>query len=109
MATKKQNNTKANTTTHKSGGVTKQSVLRALSYLGLVISALVFLVGGILKLCNLGQVASVLTQISSLLMLVAIAWPAWDFCRSKAQWVRYLYFIALALYILGAIFGFLKL
>lgn len=89
--------------------INKTTVLRALSYIGLVVSALMVLIGGILNLCGLQEVTSLLTKIASILMLVAIAWPAWDFCRGKAKWIKVLYFIALLLYILGAIFGFLML
>ncbi len=89
--------------------ITKTTILQALSYIGMVVSALMVLIGGILNLCNLGEVAALLTKIASILMLVAIAWPAWDFCRGKALWLKYLYFVALVLYILGAIFGFLML
>ncbi len=107
MANNKNSNQKK-TVVHRTV-INKTTVLRALSYIGMVVSALMVLVGGVLNLCGLSQVTSTLTKIASLLMLVAIAWPAWDFCRSKAKWVKILYFIALVLYILGAIFGFLTL
>lgn len=95
--------------TTASTGTTKSGILRALAYIGLVVSALVFLLGGILNLCGLSAVSSLLSQIASVVLLVAVAWPAWDFCKSKAKWIRILYFIALILYILGLVFGFLKM
>lgn len=111
MAKKKTTKTTTTTTTTKksNSGVTKQTVLRSLAYIGLVVSAFLFLLSGILNLCNLGSVVGVLNQIASLCLLIAVAWPAWDFCRGKAKWVKYLCLIAIALYILGMIFGFLKL
>lgn len=109
MANEKKKKTTTTTTTKSSQIVTKQTVLRSLAYIGLVVSAFLFLLSGILRLCNLDQVVSVLNQIASLCLLIAVAWPAWDFCRGKAKWVKYLCIIAIAVYILGMIFGFLKL
>lgn len=109
MANNKNSNQRKTTVHRSTVVINKTTILRALSYIGMVVSALMVLVGGVLNLCGLSQVTSTLTKIASLLMLVAIAWPAWDFCRSKAKWVKILYFIALVLYILGAIFGFLTL
>ena len=111
MAKKKTTTTTTTTTTtkKKSSGITKQTILRSLAYIGLVVSALLFLLSGILKLCNLDSVVGVLNQIASLCLLIAVAWPAWDFCRGKAKWIKYLWIIAIVLYILGMIFGFLKL
>ncbi len=103
------NQTQKNQTHRKEKGINKTITLRALSYIGMVVSALMVLVGGVLNLCGLESVTGVLTKVASILMLIAIAWPAWDFCRGKANWMKYLYFIALVLYILGAVFGFLVL
>lgn len=106
---KKKTTTTTTTTTRKSSGITKQLILRSLAYIGLVVSALLFLLSGILKLCNLDEIVTVLNQVASICLLIAVAWPAWDFCKGKAKWVKYLYLIAIFVYILGLIFGFLKL
>ncbi len=109
MANNKNSNQRKTTVHRSTVVINKTTILRALSYIGMVVSALMVLVGGILNLCNLEEVSSILTKVASILMLIAIAWPAWDFCSGKPRWMKYLYFIALVLYILGAIFGFLML
>ena len=99
MATKK---TTTTTTTRKrsSGSVTKYGILKGFSYFALVISAFIFLFGAIF-----GQVGAVLNLIGKICMAIGISIPAYDYCGSKKTAWRVIFWIALAVYVFGCVFG----
>ena len=100
MATKK---TTTTTTTRRTVNG-KSWLLRAASYFALVIAAFMFLFGGIFS----GAAKSVLELIGKLFMLVGIGIPAYDYTRGKKTAWRVVYWIALAVYVFGCIFGIIK-
>ncbi len=99
MATKK-----TTTTTTRRTVSGKGWLLRASSYFALIIAAFMFLFGGIFS----GAVKSVLNLIGQLFMLVGIGIPAYDYTRGKKSAWRIVYWIALAVYVFGCIFGLIR-
>ena len=97
MATKK---TTTTTTTRRTVNG-KSWLLRAASYFALIISAFMFLFGGIFS----GTVRTVFTLIGQLCILIGIGIPAYDYTRGKKLAWRIVYWVALAVYILGCILG----
>ncbi len=82
----------------------RHDLVRLCAFVALVVAALFFLVGGILtKYAPL--VGTILNFIASLALLVAIAFPAWEFVRGKRKAWRIVYFVALVVYIAGAVLG----
>lgn len=102
MATQKRTTTTKRTTRTVSSG--KGSLLRACGYFALVISAFLFLFGGIFS----GTVKSVFNLIGQLCILVGVGIPAYDFTRGKRIGWRVVYWIALIVYVFGCIFGLIR-
>ncbi|MBS1400589.1 MAG: hypothetical protein HPZ86_07305 [Clostridia bacterium] len=99
MATKK---TTTTTTTKRTSG--KSWLIRACSYFALVIAAFLFLLGGILN----NSITNVLNLIGQLLMVVGIGFPSYDYTRGKHKAWKIVYWVALAVYIFGCIFGVIR-
>ncbi len=100
MATKKT----TTTTTRRTTTTGKGWLLRACSYFALVVAAFLFLFGKLFS----GQVQSILDLIANLCMLVGIGIPAYDYTRGKKIAWRIIFWIALAVYVLGCVFGVIK-
>ena len=98
MATKKT----TTTTARKSTG--KGWLIRACSYFALIIAAFMFLFGGIFS----GKVQSVLNLIGQLFMLIGIGIPAYDYTRGKKIAWKVIYWVALAIYLFGCVFGIIR-
>ena len=92
------------TTTRRTTTTGKGWLLRACSYFALVVAAFMFLFGGIFS----GAAKSVLNLIGQLFMLVGIGIPAYDYTRGKKIAWRVVYWIALAIYVFGCVFGVIK-
>lgn len=91
----------------RSTTVTATSIVNICAFVALSLSALLYVVGGILNWCGFWSVTNALNMIASYALLVAIAIPAWRFVRSKKQVWRVLYLIALIVYIFGVLFGYI--
>mgnify|MGYP005776856437 FL=1 len=100
MATKKT----TTTTTKRTTTTGKGWLLRACSYFALVVAAFLFLFGKLFS----GQVQSILDLIANLCMLVGIGIPAYDYTRGKKIAWRIIFWIALAVYVFGCVFGVIK-
>lgn len=87
----------------KSTSVTKSGFLRGVSYFALVIAAFMFLFGAIF-----GQVGAVLNLIGKILVLIGIGVPAYEYSRGKSMAWKVIYWIALAVYVFGCVFGIIK-
>ena len=100
MATKK--TTTTTTTTHRrsSGSVTKYGILKGCSYFALVIAAFMFLFGGLF-----GKASAILNLIGQLCVLIGIGIPAYNYSRYKSTAWRVIFWIALAVYVFGCVFG----
>lgn len=90
------------TTARKSTG--KGWLIRACSYFALIIAAFMFLFGGIFS----GKVQSVLNLIGQLFMLIGIGIPAYDYTRGKKIAWKVIYWVALAIYLFGCVFGIIR-
>lgn len=75
------------------------------AFWGMIIAAAVFLVGGIFYAVGLGTVARIVSFIASLLILLAIAFPAWNYVAHKNSTWKIIYVVGLILYIAGAVLG----
>lgn len=83
----------------------RHDFVRACAFIGIFLSAVLFVVGAILNWCGLGSVASLLNMIAQLALLFAVAFPAWDFVKNRKQVWRVIYWISLVLYVFGCVFG----
>ncbi len=79
------------------------------AFVALATSAILMLIGPLLRWLLSGALGSLLMSIVSLLsqycLLVAIAIPAWYFVRVKSKGWRVAYFVFLVIYIAGTILG----
>ncbi|MDE6677191.1 MAG: hypothetical protein K2K12_05735 [Clostridia bacterium] len=91
--------------TRRTNTYSKQGVLRALSFFGILLAAIVFTVGGILNWCGQGGVTSILNLIAQICLLIAVAIPAWDYVRGKNKTWQVIFWIALVIYVFGCVFG----
>lgn len=94
----------ANKTTRRTTTVSKSGFLRGASFFALVIAAFMFLFGGIFS----GAVKSVLNLIGQICVLIGIGVPAYDYTRGKSKGWKWVYWIALAVYVFGCVFGVIK-
>lgn len=83
----------------------KHDLIRLCAFVGILISAVLFVVGAILNACGLGNATGVFNFVAQLALLVAVAFPAWDFIKSKGKVWRIVYWVALVIYIFGCVFG----
>lgn len=110
MATKKTKTTKTTKTTRASHSSTN-SVIRACTYFALVIAAALFLFNGLVQFLNiavLNSLASAFNLIGKILLVIGIAFPAYDYTCGKKQAWRVLFWVALAIYVLGCVFGVIR-
>ncbi|MBQ8885201.1 MAG: DUF4310 family protein [Clostridia bacterium] len=104
MATKKTTKKTTRTTRTTRASASTSNVLRVCSYFALIISAFLFLFGGIFQ----GRLTGVLNLIGQLMLLVGIGIPAYDFtCGKHIAW-RVIYWIALVVYVFGCVFGLIR-
>lgn len=83
----------------------RRSFVKLCSYIALVLAALMFLLGGVLSKVFSVQVVSILNLIGQLALLIGIAFPAYSFSRGTHIAWRVIYWVALAVYLFGCIFG----
>ena len=104
MATKK---TKKTSTTYVGGG----SLVRACSYFALVIAAAIFMFSGVVRILDIAvltKLVSTFNLIGQICLVIGIAFPAYNFtCGKKVVW-RVVFWIALAVYVLGCVFGVIR-
>ncbi len=85
----------------------RNSFIRACSFIGILISAVLYVVSGILSWVggSLGSIASWLNLIASIALLIGVAFPAWDYVKYTKKVWRIVYWVALAVYVFGVVFG----
>ena len=110
MATKKTKTTKTTKTTRASHTSTN-GIIRACTYFALVIAAAIFLFSGLVRFLDIAaltRLVSVFNLIGQICLVIGIAFPAYDFtCGKKRVW-RVIFWVALAIYVLGCEFGVLQ-
>lgn len=87
-----------------------KDIVRLCAYFALVIAAATFLFSGIVAWFNIGitsVIMSIVDVVGKVCLVIGIAFPAYDFTRSKGVAWRIIYWIALIVYVAGCVFGFL--
>ncbi|MBQ8323369.1 MAG: hypothetical protein IJX91_05320 [Clostridia bacterium] len=105
MATKKTKRTTSSRST-SSGGI-----IRACTYFALVIAAAIFLFNGIVRALDIGvltSLASVLSLIGQILLVIGIGFPAYDYTAGKSKTWRIIFWVALVVYVFGCVFGVIR-
>ena len=94
--------------THSSGTHTT-NVVNILAFCALSAAAILLLIGPILRWILVktggGIILQILNIVAMYCLLAAIAIPAWHFVRGKRKGWKIFYFVMLAVYVLGTIFG----
>ncbi len=84
------------------------------AFWGMAISAVLYLISGILAFvarytgevgATLQSVASIFSLIANLAIVVAIAFPAYGYVRGRSRDWKIVYWILLAVFVLGVVFG----
>jgi hypothetical protein len=91
----------------KSNSISNASLLSTLAFWGLFFAALIFVVVGALRLFGLtgGILIGILEIVAKVLLLVAVAIPAYGYVNGKKKAWKIVYWIALVVYALGVVFG----
>ena len=83
-------------------------VIRFCAYFALLISASIFLFGGLVNWLNwsgLSKAVSILDIVGKMLLIIGVAIPAHGFTSGKKLFWKILYWVALIVYVLGCVFG----
>ena len=106
---KKTNQTK--TTTTRRTVITNGSIVRTCAFWGMAVAAVLYLVSGIIALIDrfagtsLSQIVGIFSLLGNIAMIVAIAFPAYSYVSGKSKNWRIIYWILLAVFVLGVVFG----
>ena len=88
----------------------KNEFVRACAFWGILIAATVFVVGGIFRWVGINDaVIGVLDLVAKIALLVAVAIPAYDWVKYKKVGWQVVFWIVLAVYVFGVVFGFVKI
>ena len=88
----------------------KNDFVRACAFWGILIAATVFVTGGILRWVGIGEgIISILDLVAKLALLVAVAIPAYDWVKYKKTGWKVVFWIVLAVYVFGVVFGLVKI
>ena len=85
-----------------------KKVIRICAYFALLISASIFLFGGLVNWLNwsgLSKAVGILDIIGKILLIIGVAIPAHEFTSGKRIIWKILYWVALIIYVLGCVFG----
>lgn len=84
-----------------------KGILKTLSYVSLIIIALLVVITNLLPRIGLninGPIVNLLSTVKDLFVLAVIGITAFDFTHGKENWVRILYWVAVAIFVVGIIF-----
>ena len=82
----------------------RRSFVKLCAFVGLILAAFLFVFGGLFQGSAAG---SVLELVGKLALLVAIAFPAYEYSRGCGKVWRIIFWIALVIYIAGCVLGLL--
>ncbi len=102
------NNKNNNQKTTKRRIVRRETVdiVKLCAFWGIFLAAALFIASGILNLVNISfTIISILDMIAKLALLVAVAFPAYNYVRGKAQVWKIIYWAAMLIYVLGCVFS----
>lgn len=83
-----------------------KSLLNLVSYVALMLIALLLFVRNLLPVVGIvvgGPLIAVLSTLQNILMIIVIGVVAYDFAKSGKKWIKILYWIAVAIFIIGTI------
>lgn len=83
-----------------------KNTLNTLSYVALIIVALLMLINHVLPLVGLdisGPLVNVLETIKNVFVLMVIGISAYNFLPGRAKWVSVLFWVAIIVYVVGTI------
>lgn len=83
----------------------KNDLTKFCAFWALAISAVMFVVGGVISFVGLGEIGAIFDLLAKTALVVAIAIPAYKYVRSKKKGWKIFYWIALAIYVFGVVFG----
>ncbi len=83
----------------------RRSFVKLCAFVGLIVAAFLFVFGGLFSGSTLG---SILELIGKLALLIAIAFPAYEYSRGMHKAWRIIFWIALVIYIAGCVLGLLS-
>ena len=88
----------------------KNDFVRGCAFWGILITAIIFVVGGILRWIGIAEkIVSLIDLGAKIALLIAIAIPAFDWVRYKKTGWKVVYWIALAVYVFGVVFGVIRI
>ena len=83
-----------------------KSLLNLVSYVALMLIALLLFIRNLLPVIGIvveGPLIAALSTLQNILMIVVIGVIAYDFAKSSKKWVKVLYWIAVAIFVVGTI------
>ncbi|MBE5749987.1 MAG: hypothetical protein E7346_03885 [Clostridiales bacterium] len=84
-----------------------KNTLNTLSYVALIIVALLILIENVLPLIGIneikGPLISVLKTVRNMFVLIVIGISAYNFLPGRAKWVSVLFWVAIIVYVVGTI------
>lgn len=100
---------------------TNRDLVKVCAFWGLAISAILYVVSGLINFlvkvieslrdtktaAVLGQISGIASIVASVALAVAIAIPAYSYVKGKGRNWKIFYWIVLAVYVLGIVFGLL--
>ena len=93
------------TTTHSSE---RRNFTKFCAFWGIVIAVALLIVTAIFNAVggSLGMIGSIFDLIAKIALIIAVAFPAYDYVRGKSKAWKIVYWIALVLYIVCIVLGF---
>lgn len=93
----------------------RRDLTKFCAFWSLAISALLYIVSGVMRFVmwlvknppNLGGVCGVLQFLANIALVIAVALPAYSYVRGRSRGWKVLYFVSLAIFALGIVFGLL--
>lgn len=83
-----------------------KNFINTLSYVSLIIVALLILINNILPIIGLeigGTIINVLETVKNLFILIVIGTSAYNFLPGKAKWVKVLFWVSVIVFIAGSV------
>ena len=86
-------------------GQAKRDFVKLCAFFGLILAAFLFVFGGLFGGSPIGSVLEIVGKIA---LLIAIAFPAYEYSRGLGKVWRVIFWIALVIYVLGCVLGLLS-
>ena len=87
----------------------KNDFVRACAFWGILVTAVLFVVGSILRWLGMDSIVNILDLLAKIALLIAIAIPAYDWVKYKKTGWKVTFWIVLAVYVFGVVFGVVKI